>query len=71
MRWFDDLCARPVKTSYPAWWRLYRLKQDVFQQTIRYLRRDSLWKQLASIRPRHAAKFLAKITNARSDARDV
>jgi hypothetical protein len=70
-RWFGALCGRPAKRSYPAWWRAYRFKQDVIDATIRYLVRDSFWKQLAAVRPHHAAKLLAKLANARRDARDV
>jgi poly-gamma-glutamate capsule biosynthesis protein CapA/YwtB (metallophosphatase superfamily) len=70
-RWFSRLCARPRRFYYPAWWRLYRLKRDVIDHSLRYLRRQSVWKQLRRLRPHHIGRLISKIGNARPDAKDV
>jgi hypothetical protein len=70
-KWFGGLCRRPQRASYPIWWLVYRLKQDVFDRTMAYVRGGNLWRQLIRIRFRHLARFLTNLRNARRDATDV
>jgi capsule synthesis protein PGA_cap len=71
LAWFRRLSRRPAGRGYAVWWRGYRLKQDVLDGVIDYVRRHSLRTAVAGIRTHHLRSLLARVSNARADARDV
>jgi hypothetical protein len=71
LRWFRRVSARPTRAGYAAWWRAYRLKQDVLDRAVNYLRRQSIRGAVTGLRPHHVRSLLARVGNARADAHDV